>query len=49
LSIDSAAIKQYLNRLRDVSENEQSFWESIEIMVDIILHEYETSNEDPYI
>ena len=48
LSIDSAAIKQYLNRLRDVSENEQSFWESIEIMVDIILHEYETSNEDPY-
>jgi hypothetical protein len=31
-----------------VSENEQTFWESIEIMVDIILHEYETSNEDPY-
>lgn len=30
-------------------DNEQAFWESIEIMVEIIIHEYETSNYEPQV
>ena len=43
LGIDHAGVKQYFNKLREVSSSEQTYWESIEIMVDVILHEFEAS------
>lgn len=48
LSIDSAAVKQYLNRLREVCKSEESFWKSIDKIVENILHVFNESKGDPY-
>jgi len=48
LGVDSSAVKYFFKSLRKVSIDEESFWNSIELMVEIIIHEYEESVEDPY-
>lgn len=47
LAIDMVAVRLFMTKVKSTLTDEQSFWESIEIMVEIILHEYETSEYDP--
>ena len=41
LRIDMAAVRLFFEKLRGITENEQAYWESIEDLVDVILHEFE--------
>lgn len=43
LSLDSSAVKYFFTSLRGVSGDDESFWQSIELMVEIINNEYEQS------
>jgi len=47
LAIDMVAVRLFMTKVKSTLTDEHSFWESIEIMVEIILHEYETSEYDP--
>lgn len=42
-SIDSSAVKYYFKSLRNASDNEDRFLESISLMVEIIINEDEQS------
>ena len=48
-AIDMKAVKEYFQKLKGSGISEQAFWESIEIMVDLILHEFEASNCDDFV
>ena len=48
LNLDSSAIKFFFKSLRQISGDEETFWQSIEIMVEIIINEFENSDDDPY-
>jgi hypothetical protein len=43
LAIDMTAVRQFLTKVKCTMADENTFWDSIEIMVEIILHEYEKS------
>ena len=43
------AVKDFFQKLKGSGISEQAFWESIEIMVDLILHEFEASNCDDFV
>mgnify|MGYP000929311762 CR=1 FL=1 len=47
LNIDSSAVKFYFKSLRNSTGSEDSFLESISLMVEIILTENEQNSEDP--
>ena len=49
LAIDMKAVKDFFQKLKGSGISEQAFWESIEIMVDLILHEFEASNCDDFV
>lgn len=49
LAIDMKAVKEFFQKLKGSGISEQAFWESIEIMVDLILHEFEASNCDDFV
>ena len=49
LAIDRIAVKDFFEQLKVLLNDEQQFWESIEIMADIIMHEFEASNADPIV
>lgn len=42
-----AAVRLFFKKLRTVIDDERNFWDSVETMIEIIMHEYETSNYDP--
>ena len=48
LNLDSSAVKFFFKSLRKTSGDEETFWQSIEIMVEIIINEFENSDDDPY-
>ena len=41
MAIDLLAARDFFDKVKAAIDDEQTFWESIEIMVDIIVHEYE--------
>jgi len=46
-SIDTSAVKYYFKSLRNASDNEDRFLESISLIVEIIINEHEQSADDP--
>ena len=48
LNFDQAAIKFFFKSLRLSSGDEESFWQQIETTVEIIINEFDNSNDDPY-
>lgn len=47
LAIDRVAVRDFFQKLKDLLQDEQQFWDSVDDMVDIIQHEYEESDQDP--
>ena len=48
LNLDSSAIKYFFKHLRMSSGDEESFWQQIETTVEIIITEFDNSDDDPY-
>ena len=44
--IDVAAVKLYMNKLKEVKGDEMKYWEAVEDICDLITHEYEKSGGD---
>jgi len=49
LAIDLNAVRLFFQKLRSIVDDEGSFWDAIETMIEIIMHEYETSQYDPVV
>ena len=47
MQADVAAGERSFQKLKDLLQDEQQFWDSVDDMVDIIQHEYEESEQDP--
>ena len=45
-NVDSSAVKYYFKSLRNVSTDEESFWNMIEVMTEIIITEFENDEDD---
>ena len=48
LNLDSSAVKFFFKSLRQTSGDEESFWQSLETTVEIIVNEFDNSDDDPY-
>ena len=46
LNVDSSAVKYYFKSLKNVSTDEESFWNMIEVMTEIIITEYDNDEDD---
>jgi hypothetical protein len=48
ISIDSSAVKYYFKSLRNAIQDDDSFWQNLELMTEIIITERDECSEEPY-